>query len=256
LLANEKQAKDEAQAQLEAATARVEQARIALAEAKLRLERMTVRAPVDGRVYQLVAYPGTTLTAGMGAVPDADAGTVVTLYQPQSLQVRVDVKFQDISKVSLGQKVKINNPALAAPLSGTVLFVSSEANIQKNTLQVKVALDAPTSILKPEMLVDATFLAPKSAEPAADGAEIVRFYLPQQVIERDDAGSFVWVADQSEGVARKVTVTLGNAAGGGLMDVRGDITVASRVIARGIEGLNDGTRIRVVGEEPELMVKM
>jgi multidrug efflux pump subunit AcrA (membrane-fusion protein) len=189
----------------------------------------------------------------MGAVPDADAGTVVTLYQPESLQVRVDVKFEDIPKVSLGQKVEINNPALPAPLSGTVLFVSSEANIQKNTLQVKVALDTPTPVLKPEMLVDATFLAPKTAEPAAEGAEIVRFYVPQRVIQRDEAGSFVWVADQSEGVARKVTVTPGNAAGGGLMEVRGDITVASRIIARGFDELTDGSRIRVVGEEPELL---
>jgi HlyD family secretion protein len=251
LLADEKQAKDEAEAQVQAAKARVEQARLALAEAKLRLERMTVRAPVDGRVYQLVAYPGTTLTGGMSSIPNADAATVVTLYQPELLQVRVDARFEDIPKVSLGQRVQINNPALAEPLTGTVLFVSSEANIQKNTLQVKVAIDSPAKVFKPEMLVDVTFLAPKAAASIADASEVLRLYLPQHVIQRDDSGSFVWVADQSDGVARKVSVTLGAMASGGLVEVRGDMTVATRAVARGYDNLTDGARIRVVSEDPD-----
>ena len=203
LLADETQAKDRGAAQLQAAAARVAQARVALAEAKLRLDRMTVRAPVDGRVYQVVAYPGTTLTGGMGPVPNADGSTVVTLYQPSMLQVRVDARFEDIPKVSLGQPVQINNPALPAPIAGKVLFVSSEANIQKNTLQVKVAIDAPAAVLKPEMLVDVTFLAPKAAETVADASEEMRLYVPQQVILRDDSGSFVWLADLSDKVARQ-----------------------------------------------------
>jgi multidrug resistance efflux pump len=133
LLTDERQAKDEHEAKCKAAEARAEQARVALAEAKLRLDRMTIRAPVDGRIYQLVAYPGSTLSGGMGLVPNADGSTVVTMYQPNMMQVRVDARFEDIPKVSLGQPVQINNPALDAPVQGKVLFVSSEANIQKNT---------------------------------------------------------------------------------------------------------------------------
>ncbi|HEX6962409.1 MAG TPA: HlyD family efflux transporter periplasmic adaptor subunit, partial [Lacipirellula sp.] len=142
LLADEKQAYEAAQANVAAADARLQQARVALAEAKLRLDRMTVRAPVDGKVYQLVAYPGTNLTGGMSPIADVDGSTVVTLYQPDSLQVRVDVRFEDIPKVTMGQAVQINNAALPAPISGHVLFISSEANIQKNTLEVKVDVDA------------------------------------------------------------------------------------------------------------------
>jgi hypothetical protein len=213
---------------------------------------MTVRAPVDGRVYQLVAFPGTTLTGGMGPVPNADGSTVVTLYQPNLLQVRVDARFEDIPKVSLGQPVAINNPALSAPLAGKVLFVSSEANIQKNTLQVKVAIDAPPVVFKPEMLVDVTFLAPKSTESVAEVSEETRLYLPQQVIQRGHAGAFVWLADHSDNVARKLSVTIGRSAPGGLVEVSGQgLTIASRVIARGYEALDDGDRIHIVSEEPE-----
>lgn len=252
LLADETQAKDETEAKLQAAAARVEQARVSLAEAKLRLDRMTVRAPIDGRVYQLVGYPGTTLTGGMGRVPNADGSTVVTLYRPEMLQVRVDVRFQDIPKVSLGQPVAIDNPALGSPLAGQVLFVSSEADIQKNTLQVKVAIDSPPPVFKPEMLVDVTFQAPKPVDATAEVSEEMRLYVPQQLIQRGDEGSLVWVADQSAGVARRTPVSTGRTAAGGLVEVTRGLTIASRIIARGQEGLGDGDRIRVVDEDSSL----
>lgn len=250
LLSSERQAKEEFEAKCKAADARVEQARVALAEARLRLDRMTVRAPVDGRVYQLVAYPGTTLSGGMGLVPNADGSTVITMYQPNMMQVRVDARFEDIPKVSLGQPVQIRNPALAQPIAGKVLFVSSVANIQKNTLQVKVAIDSPVSVLKPEMLVDVTFLAPKSKNAPPDDSEEMTLYLPQQVIQQGENGTFVWVADVSDKVARRVPVTTGRAANGGLLAIEGKgLTVASRVIARGFDDLSDGDRIRIATEQ-------
>jgi RND family efflux transporter MFP subunit len=249
LLADETQAKQQAEARVQGSTARVEQAKVALAEAQLRLERMTVRAPVDGRVYQLVAFPGTTLTGGMSPVANADGSTVVTLYQPSMLQVRADVRFEDIPKVQLGQQVQIKNPALPAPINGKVLFVSSEANIQKNTLQVKVELDSPPVVFKPEMLVDATFLAPKPAESATAASEELQLYVPQSSILHGDGGSFVWVADQSSGRARKASVTAGRVAPGGIQEVTRGLTAGGHIIVRGQENLRDGQRIKVAGEE-------
>jgi HlyD family secretion protein len=253
LLVDEKRAVQEAQAKVAAATAQVDHARIASYEAKLRLDRMTIRAPIDGRVYQLVAFPGTTLTGGMSPVANADGSTVVTLYRPDMLQVRVDVRFEDIPKVSLGQKVMINNPALPQPISGKVLFISSKANIQKNTLEVKVALDKPAPVFKPEMLVNVTHLAPKPAETVADAATPTRLYIPQQLVLHDEAGAYVWIADQAAGIARKTAVTTGGASAGGLVEVTQGLTIASRLISRGHESLKDGVRIRIVNEDTDLM---
>jgi HlyD family secretion protein len=249
LLADEKQAKAQSEARHQAAAARLEQARVALAEAKLRLDRMTIRAPMDGRVYQLIASPGTTLAGGMGPVPNADGSTVVTLYRPDMLQVRVDVRFADIPKVTLGQPVFINNPALSEPISGKVLFVSSEANIQKNTLEVKVGLDSPSPMFKPEMLVDVTYLAPKAADEVAEDSGETRLYMPQQLIHQGEDGPFVWVADQSDGVARRTSITTGGTAAGGLVEVTQGLTIGSRVISRGSESLSDGKRIRIENED-------
>jgi hypothetical protein len=100
------------------------------------------------------------------------------------------------------------------------------------------------------MLVDVTFLAPKAIETTADGADDLRLYLPQHLVQQGEGGTYVWIADVSDKIARRTPISTGNAAAGGLIEVRGDkLTVASRVIARGHEGLDDGDRIRVVTEE-------
>jgi multidrug efflux pump subunit AcrA (membrane-fusion protein) len=189
----------------------------------------------------------------MSPVVGADASTVVTLYRPDMLQVRVDVRFEDIPKVSLGQAVTIANPALPKPISGKVLFISSKANIQKNTLEVKVALDEPVSVFKPEMLVNVTHLAPKAAEMVAESSAPMRLFVPQQLVLRDEAGPYVWVADQSAGVARKTAVTTGGTSTGGLVEISQGLSIGSRIISRGHDSLADGARIRIIEEETNLV---
>src|SRR3990172_9587122 len=168
------------------------------------------------------------------------------------LKVRVDVRFEDIPKVSLGQPVEINNPALESPLSGQVLFVSSEANIQKNTLQVKVAIETAPSVFKPEMLVDVTFLAPKLADSVAEVSDEMRLYIPKQLIAQGEGGTHVWLADQSARIARRTPVTLGREVSGGLVEVASGLTIATPVITQGTEDLDDGARIRVVDEDASI----
>jgi HlyD family secretion protein len=160
LKVEEIQAKREAEAKFKAAEVRVKQAETFLAEARLRLDRMTVRAPMDGRILGPVALPGTKLTDGMGHGDTYEDCTVVTMYLPDNLQVQVDVCFEDTAKVSLGQPVRIECPAVPEPLDGRVSFVGSTVDARRNTLPVKVVIDSPPSGIRPRMLVDVAFLPP------------------------------------------------------------------------------------------------
>jgi len=252
LLIDETKARDEADAKIAAAKARLEQARLAVAQAKLQLDRMTIKAPIDGRVFRLIAHPGTRLGRGMTHMQGYDGSTVITMYRPDMLQVRVDVRFEDIPQVRLGQPVEIDNPALPSPLTGKVLFISSEADIQKNTLQVKVEIPDPPAVFKPEMLVDVTFLAPQRPERETEPEREVKLLVPQQLVRQGDDGPFLWLADQSQGIARRVSIQTGSAAAGGLIEVTSGLNVSSRIIAEGTQGLKDGDRIRVAGENDEL----
>jgi hypothetical protein len=200
-------------------------------------------------VLELVAEPGTTLSSSKGHTDTHDGSTVVTLYRPDMLQVRVDVRFEDLPRVSLGQPVQIASPACPQPLKGSVLFLTSSADVQKNTLEVKVAVESPPPVLKPEMLVQVTFLAARPSAAANTASQEQRLYLPADVVRRDEAGAFVWLADRSEGIAVRTPVQTGLAGQDGLVEITSGLNIASRVIASGAETLIDGTRIRITGEE-------
>jgi multidrug efflux pump subunit AcrA (membrane-fusion protein) len=250
LKTDERQAAEESQALLESAAAKLEQAQVAVAEAQLRLDRMTIRSPVDGRVMHLLTSPGTHLMGGRGKFGEHDGGVVVTLYQPKMLQIRVDVRFEDLPQTGRDQPVLIESPALREPLKGKVLFPTSFADIQKNTLSVKVVIDDPPEVMKPDMLVDVTFLSPERNDPA--GSETpketapMRIYVPRQLVKNDDSGSFVWVAGLLSQTAHRQQITIRKtSAAGDLVEVIDGLDIASRLIKSGTESLVNGDRIEV-----------
>jgi RND family efflux transporter MFP subunit len=240
----------DAEAQVEAAEARVRQARVALDASSLRLERTAVKAPAAGRVLYLQARPGARVM-GTSAVGGMDATTVVGLYDPARLQVRADVRLEDVPRVRPGQRVRIETPAApGGPVHGEVLFPTSQADVQKNTLQVKVAIDNPPATLRPDMLVQVTFLAAASSHAAKDQSPLLRLLVPRPLVENAGDKPFVWVADQAAGVARRRVVKLGQGATDGLVEVLEGLNATDKIIASGRDGLSDGGRITVTGEEP------
>ena len=106
--------------------------------------------------------------------------------------------------------------------------------------------------VEPEMLVDVTFLAPKERERTAETSEELRLYVLRQLIQQDETGSFVWLADQSEGVARKTPIQTGMLGSNGLVEITSGLTISSRIVVSGADGLQDGNRIRVTGEDMSL----
>lgn len=256
LKTDEAQAVGEAEARLAAAEARAEQARVAVDEAQLRVDRMVVRSPVPGRVLQLIAEPGSQIMSSGVRRGEHDASTVVTLYQPEQLQARVDVRFDDLPRVLPDGPVRIECPALASPAQGHVLFLTSYANIQKNTLEVKVAIDDPPAALKPEMLVDVTFLAAETPSEESSPNERLRVFVPTELVVRGEDASWVWVADLSAGRARRQPIEIRPDSTGPMIEVVRGLTAASRLIATGREALTDGAPIEVTGDDPRVGVGM
>ena len=237
----------EAEANYKVAEARCKQAEVAVAAAKLRLERTLIRAPVDGMVLALIARPGSRL---MGQAPTGqmDASTVVSLYDPNMLQVRADVRLEDVPRVQPGQRVKVETPSAPAPLEGEVLRVTSQADIQKNTLQVKVALKNPPLTVRPDMLVQVTFLAVPTAHVPSGEAPPLRLFIPKALVESGPAGPRVLVADLAGRTARVRMVKLGQTSGD-LVEITEGLNPADKVIAGGRHDLQDGQRIHVASEE-------
>ena len=232
-----------------AAEARRDQAKLCVETARNNLERMFVYAPISGRVLTVDAQRGKRLM-GMDPASEQNASAVVSLYDPRSLQVRVDVRLEDVPHVQIGQPVEIETAALAKPIVGKVLWVTTRADIQKNTLQVKVAIDDPPEVITPEMLAQVTFLAPAQPVETADSEQDpLRLLIPRTLVDGSEGSASIWITDSANGVARRQPVQLGRAGSDTLVEVSQGLDPTAKLIVAGRESLTDGERIRVVGEE-------
>ena len=253
LLTDETRAVAEAEANLAVAKSRAEQTRLAVEAAELQLARMTVRSPIAGRVLSLEARPGQSLS-GINPHSSQGSSAVVGLYDPHSLQVRVDVRLEDVPQVQIGQPALIETAALPAPITGEVISVTTFADIQKNTLQVKVAVNEPPEVIKPEMLGKVTFLAPPSpVVQEEEGISPLRLFVPQSLVASTEGGASVWVADLTASLAKRKTVELGRGAtDDGLVEITNGLQPTDKLIVAGRESIVEGTRVRVTGEDRTL----
>ena len=80
----------------------------------------------------------------------------------------------------------------------------------------------------------------------------LRLYVPQQLVQRDESGPYVWLADQSAGVARKDARHDGQRWPAGWSRSRAGSTSPAASSPAVTSALADGDRIRVVSEEAEL----
>ncbi len=250
LLIEETRQLNEAGAKVESATALRNEAKLRLRQAELMLSRNTIRAPMSGRILQLVAAPGTRVM-GMDANAGQSSSTVVEMYDPARLQVRADVRLEDVPMVTRGQPVEIETASSAETIQGRVLQATSSANIQKNTLEVKVELINPPPSISPEMLVTATFLAPAIEVSGDESTASERLYVPSGLVQSSDSGAFVWVVNANELASRR-PVTLGDETADGLVEIKSGLNVTDKLISGGIEGLIELSPVNVTGDDPTI----
>lgn len=253
LLVEERRALAEAKANVAAATALRDQAQVQLEQAELQLDRMIIRSPIDGRVLKLVSSPGDRVM-GLDTTAEHRSSTVVQLYDPDSLQVRVDVRLEDVPLVVPGQPVELTTAASSSTFKGQVLRSTSRANIQKNTLEAKVALLDPPPEVAPEMLVTATFLSKETEDSGQQDRLVRRTLVPEELIQQDAGGHFVWTVD-SQQLLQRASVQLGVLAEGGLREITEGIELTEKLVAQPKSDFTPGEAVTVTGDDLRLGVQ-
>lgn len=252
--------RDAASAAIEVAEADVKTHRVMCEEARLRHSRMEIRSPARGTVMQRLVEPGTRISMN---APQGEGGTmgIIRIYDPAHLQVRVDVPLADAGKVAVGTRAEVE--AEAAPgvvFVGAVVRVVHEANIQRNTVQFKVAIENPSPVLKPEMLTRVRFVGSRTgAGEAAAGAgsagtstDIDRRLL--QVEAGSDAK--VWLVDRSAGgsgpLARLRAIKIDGHSRGDRVRVLSGLNPGDRLVVDPPATLREGARLKILGEKGEV----
>ncbi|MCA9248932.1 MAG: efflux RND transporter periplasmic adaptor subunit [Planctomycetales bacterium] len=237
-----------AEAAVKAAEARLLRSQLAVQAAELQLSRMTINSPIDGRVLSIHATAGMRV---VGLDPHSEKGSsaVVTLYDPAKLQVRVDVRLEDIPQVRAAQLARIETASVPGGLEGRVVAITSLADIQKNTLQVKVAIDNPPDVIRPEMLAQVTFLAPEQEANSSEEHDRLRVLVPRQLVNGGEGDAHIWVANLATKTAERRAITLGQAGTEELVEVVSGLTPTDKLISGGREALSADERIRVTAED-------
>ncbi|MEW6351174.1 MAG: efflux RND transporter periplasmic adaptor subunit [Thermodesulfobacteriota bacterium] len=244
LRTEERRKLDRAQAAVMQAEAALEQARTALAESELRLARTEIRSPMDGVVMSRMTEPGSKVVI---LSDNPGSARVLSLYDPTRLQVRVDVPLADAGKISVGQQAEITAEVIPdRAFSGTVTRILHEANIQKNTLEVKVALAEPDPTLRPEMLARVKFLAKPDPEAAQDAK---RLFAPEVSVLGKGSQATAWVVrdfDGHRGIAVPVAVRSGTSRIDTWIDVIEGLQQGDVVITSPASALKAGARVKVL----------
>ncbi|MCU0725813.1 MAG: efflux RND transporter periplasmic adaptor subunit [Planctomycetes bacterium] len=202
--------------------------------AKLRLSWVTVKSPAKGVVLSRHVTAGHSLSA--------DNRAVVSLYDPEDLQVRVDVRQENAARVRIGQTVEVTTDAEPdRRYRGTVIRVDPLADLRKNTIQAKVKLAETGPRLHPEMICRVRFLASPSAPDVAASPEPLA--VPASAVTEAGGRTSVFVV--RAGRAALLTVRVGEERDG-RREVLGGLTEGDRVVTNPPPDLSDGAEVTEV----------
>ncbi len=224
--------------QTTALNAGLRSAEIRLSQAELAHRRTRITSPVDGRVLRLLASPGQKK---MAAMDDVDSSTIAVLYQPESLQVRVDVPLADAAALGVGQRARIRCSLLPdQAFDGEVTRISGEADIQRNSLQAKVRILNPTDQLRPEMLCRVEFLETVRKAPGKKTAGgSLAIHVPDSAVRDGN----VWVCDPESHQVDRRAITPEGESRDGYQRVSSGVRPGEWVILNP-EGLQPGQRVK------------
>ncbi|HSF13964.1 MAG TPA: efflux RND transporter periplasmic adaptor subunit [Vicinamibacteria bacterium] len=208
------------------ATSLFKRAEARVAQAKLRVERSIIRAPVSGVAVSREVEPGEVIAPG---------SRITVLHQVDKLKAVAGIPENDIVYFSIGSDTAIEIDAYPGrEFRGRIFFLGSAATGQNRTFPVEVEVDNKTSELRPGMIVRLS-LVRRVFEDA--------IVVPRDAVLERDEGSVAFVLDGDR--ARECKVTTGPSESGKIVVVEG-LSVGEELIVKGHRNLIDGQRIRVV----------
>jgi HlyD family secretion protein len=224
--------------QIESARAQVHQAEATLQYSQTQLENTIIRSPISGRVLEKLVERGEMVATGFAGGGRGIKTALVTLAQPDDLEVELDINETEIHKLKLNQPATIVADAFPdKSYKGRLARFMPQANRQKSTLQVKVKVLDPDEQLRPEMSAKVSFV-----EEASAAAEPSKLLVPKEAIVQRGGAPIVFVVEESKSVARPVK--LGKEYGG-KMEVLGGLRSGEVVVVKGLEAVKDGERVLI-----------
>ena len=221
---------------INAARARLDQARAELRRAMEMRAKCQLRAPFDGVVADLPVEQGQSVSPGQNLVVFQEISRPI---------IEVETDEGNLKTLRVGQRAVISSDAFPGQTFQAVLYdLGSQVDADRGTIKVKLRPYPPRSPLskggraaawlRPDLTVDVNIITSTRAR---------RIVLPADTITRHDGRSVVYVV--RDGKAAPVTVTPG-AIGPNGVAVTGDLK-DGMIVARNAASVEAGGSVRPVG---------
>ncbi|HEV7424885.1 MAG TPA: efflux RND transporter periplasmic adaptor subunit [Thermoanaerobaculia bacterium] len=226
-------------AQLDTAESQMKAARARVAQIRINMQDMVVRAPFAGTIATKNTEVGEVISSVMmgqvgGTLP---AGAICTLVDLNTLEVVADVNESSIAQLREGQAAEVSVDAFPnQKWKGVLRQIIPTADRAKATVQVKVKIIDPGDRLLPEMSSSVSFL--QSERTDAEMHEPPKIWLPASAVSEGHVA--IVGADKH--------VTLRHVTTGAVVEKRIEITsgvnAGDRVVTSGVDGLESGQLVK------------
>lgn len=225
------------EAELAVAEANVESARRAEATAAINVEKTRIRAPFRGLVIRKDAEKGEVLAPTGGGANSK--GSVLTIVDPESLEMQVELNERYIANVKEGDAADIRMGAdTTKRWPAAVRKIWPRADKSKGTIEVRVAFLERPPDARPEMAGQVTFRGKQAAATVAEPAYVT---VPLAAVVKRGPADVVFVIDDN-GTARQANVKLGAPKGTSAVVLEG-LSGGETVILAPAATLVDGERV-------------
>lgn len=206
--------------------------------AQAQWENTQIVSPIDGIVAEKIAEVGE-VTSPVTEIQTSSKTGVFKLYDPHHLQVEMDIAEADIGKIQMGQKALVHLDAAKGKVyAAHVEEIMPIAVRQKATVKVKVRLEEPDEIVKPEMSAKINFVSPEAKMETQMESKIL---IPSGALYSSGAERWVFLAEGERATRRSVEPgqTFGSS-----VEVKAGLREGDRLIVESSASLDDGARIK------------
>lgn len=189
--------RENARQKAEAQRLQVATERASIEALRVRASYTEIKSPIDGVVSQVTAQEGETIVAGL------QVANLITVLDPQRLEMWVYVDETDVGQVRPGQQVEFRVDAYPGrTFEGEVLTIYPQPEIRDNIVYYQALVGIgpeQATLLRPEMTTQVQIVV-------AEKADVL--LIPNNALKWVDGQQMVFV-QAPDGAARRVSPKLG-----------------------------------------------
>ncbi len=220
---------DQAQANYDAANARVN-------EAEAQLSKKVIRAPFDGKLGLRLVDQGEYIATGT---------PIVEIHMLDPIYLDYTLSERELPRVALGYEVQATVAAVPdETFTGKVSAINTSVNPETRTVRIRATLQNPEGKLRPGMFTTVMTRQPEDREVIT---------LPRTAVSYNTYGDFVFLIEEDD--AGELIVTRQSVTTGEVNDERVAILTGveegDRVVSKGLLRLRAGQPVAIQEDAPD-----